>query len=204
MAGRTVRLDPLSAATHARDLFEANSADDGSMWTYMPYGPFPSPDAYEAWVVGFEGSSDPEFYAIVELESGRATGVAGYLRISPEAGSIEVGHIAYSPELRRTVAATEAMYLMMQRVFDLGYRRYEWKCDSLNGPSRAAAVRLGFVFEGEFRNAVIYKARNRDTAWYSVIDSEWPERRDAFEAWLDPSNFEQGDQRRSLASFREL
>ena len=126
--------------------------------------------------------------------------MASYLRIDPKSGAIEVVHINYSPLMQRTPLASEAMYQMMMRVFDLGYRRYVWKCDALNAPSRAAADRLGFHFEGIFRQATLYKGRNRDTAWYSVTDSEWPARRAAFEAWLGPANFAgDGRQRRPLA-----
>ena len=139
--------------------------------------------------------------ARVDLETTEAVGVASYLRIDPVAGSIEVGHINYSPKLQRTVAATEAMYLMMRRAFELGYRRYEWKCDSLNAPSRAAAQRYGFSFEGTFRQAWVYKGRSRDSAWFSIIDTEWPALREAFERWLAPENFDAaGQQRVSLAS----
>ena len=145
-------------------------------------------------------ADDPLFYAVVDQASGGAIGVASYLRIEPAVGVIEVGHIAYSPPLRRTTAATEAMYLMMRRVFDeLGYRRYEWKCDALNAPSRRAADRFGFSFEGVFRQATMYKGRNRDTAWYSITDVEWPALKARFEAWLDESNFSaDGAQRLSL------
>ena len=147
--------------------------------------------------------NDPLFYAILDQATNRAVGVAGYLRIDPRNGSIEVGHLGYSPLLQRTPAATEAMYLMMARAFELGYRRYEWKCDSLNEPSRAAALRLGFVFEGIFRQAVVVKGRNRDTAWFSVIDSEWPALKAAFVNWLAPDNFdEQGRQLARLSAFR--
>jgi RimJ/RimL family protein N-acetyltransferase len=151
--------------------------------------------------MSMSGKADPLFYAIVDLEQGRAVGVAAYLRIEPSAGSIEVGHINYSPLLQRTPAATEAMFLMMERVFDLGYRRYEWKCDALNEPSRTAAERLGFSYEGTFRHATVYKGRNRDTAWFSITDTEWPMLRRAFQSWLQPDNFdEQMRQRRSLRS----
>jgi RimJ/RimL family protein N-acetyltransferase len=143
---------------------------------------------------------DPLFYAVVEKIEDRAVGVASYLRIDPANGSIEVGHINYSPLLQRTPAATEAMYLMMRHVFDLGYRRYEWKCNALNAASRVAARRLGFSFEGVFRQAGVVKGRNRDTAWYAMIDKEWPALREAFLRWLDPSNFdEQGRQRARLS-----
>ena len=158
------------------------------MWTYMGYGPFASLDEYAVWCASMVGVDDPLFYAIVI--DGDAVGVASFLRIEPAVGAIEVGHIAYSPRLQRTAAATEAMYLMMRHVFeDLGYRRYEWKCDALNDASRSAADRLGFTFEGIFRQATMYKGRNRDTAWYSVVDSEWPVLKSRFEAWLDGTNF---------------
>lgn len=144
---------------------------------------------------------DPMFHAIIDKASGKAVGVASYLRINPGAGSIEVGHINYARALQKTPAATEAMHLMMKQAFDLGYRRYEWKCDARNAGARAAAQRLGLSYEGMFRQAMIYKGRNRDTAWYAAIDSEWPALRDAYESWLDPANFdENGKQRGSLSA----
>jgi RimJ/RimL family protein N-acetyltransferase len=177
------------------------------MWTYLPYGPFPTETEYTDWLQARATESDPLFFTVIDLQ--RDTGPAGavglvaYLRITPLQGCIEVGHLAYSPLLQRSPAATEAMYLMMRQAFDLGYRRYEWKCDSLNAPSRAAALRLGFTFEGLFRQATVVRGRNRDTTWFSVIDSEWPTLRTAFERWLDPTNFDAtGRQRASLASFR--
>jgi RimJ/RimL family protein N-acetyltransferase len=205
MEGRLCRVEPLDPARHAADLFAANSADgDGRMWTYMGYGPFATSADYRAWAEGACKTDDPLFHAIVDLATGRAAGIASYLRIEPAGGVIEVGHIALSPALQRTPAATEAMWLMMRRVFvELGYRRYEWKCDALNAPSRRAAERLGFTFEGIFRQATIYKSRNRDTAWFSVIDSEWPALDAAFRSWLAPQNFDaEGRQRRSLADLR--
>ena len=145
------------------------------MWTYMAYGPFASFAEYRAWMEQACRGEDPLFHAIRDKRTGRAGGVASYLRIDPPFGVIEIGHIALSPALQDNAASTEAMYLMMARVFDeLGYRRYEWKCDALNEPSRSAAERLGFTFEGIFRQATMYKGRNRDTAWYAVIDEEWP------------------------------
>lgn len=200
MHGRYCRLEPLDAARHAADLHDAYSLDrDGRVWTYLFSGPFTTRDEYRAWVESRQGSRDPLFFAVVDTATDRATGVVSYLRIDPAHGVVEVGHIAFSPLLQRTRAATEAMYLMMQHAFGLGYRRYEWKCDALNAPSRRAAERLGFTFEGVFRQAVVYKGRSRDTAWYSVIDSEWPARETAFRAWLDPGNFEtDGRQRRPL------
>lgn len=204
MVGRFCRLEPLSADRHASELHEANTLDtEGRNWTYLPYGPFASPEEYATWVRSVEQGEDPLFFAIVDLKSGRAVGVASYLRIDPDMGCIEVGHLAYSPALQRTAAATEAMYLMMRRAFDeLGYRRYEWKCNSLNAPSWNAAERLGFQYEGIFRQGVIQKARNRDQAWFSIIDGEWPGVKAALEGWLDRSNFDAGDrQRRSLRDF---
>ena len=203
MVGRTCRTEPLDPTRHGADLHEANSrAADARHWTYLPYGPFETLDSYVVWVDGVAALPDPQFHAIVELRTGRAVGVASYLRIDPAAGSIEVGHIHYSPLLQRTIAATEAMYLMMKRAFELGYRRYEWKCDALNAPSRAAAQRLGFSYEGVFRQARATKGRNRDTAWYAAIDKEWAALDSAFRRWLDPSNFdERGRQRTSLGTF---
>ena len=201
LEGRHCRVEPLEAARHAAQLFEANSIDrEGRMWTYLLSGPYASFDEYAAWLESRQASVDPLFYAIVERSSDLAIGVASYLRIDPANGSIEVGHLQFSPRLQRSTAATEAMYLMMKQAFDLGYRRYEWKCDALNARSRRAAERLGFTFEGVFRQAVVYKGRNRDTAWYSIIDSEWPRLDAAYRRWLDPANFDDaGQQRFSLA-----
>ena len=203
MGGRFCIVEPVDPARHAADLHAANSLDqEGRNWTYLPYGPFDRLEAYRRWLDRGAAGDDPLFHAIIERRSGRAVGVASYMRIDPAAGVIEVGGINYAPPLQRTPAATEAMYLMMRRVFgELGYRRYEWKCDALNAPSRAAAQRLGFRYEGMFRQATVYKARNRDTCWFSILDSEWPTRKAAFESWLDPANFDpQGRQHRNLAS----
>jgi RimJ/RimL family protein N-acetyltransferase len=200
-AGRYTRLEPLDADRHARPLFAAfrTSADERD-WTYLPSGPPVDPASYHAALALAASGHDPLFYVIIDDLTGVAAGVAAYLRIDAANGAIEVGHINLSNALKRTRAATEAMYLMMRHAFDdLGYRRYEWKCDSLNAPSRNAALRYGFCFEGIFRNAVVTKGRNRDTAWYSIIDSEWPERRARFERWLAPENFdERGKQRIKL------
>ncbi len=206
MTGRFCRLEPLAPELQGADLYAANSLDSrGAMWTYLPYGPFETREEYLGWLRANCLTHDPLFHAVIDLRTGRAAGVASYLRIDPPNGSIEVGHIAYSPLLQRTPAGTEAMFLMMQRAFQLGYRRYEWKCDALNASSRAAAERLGFSFEGVFRQAAVYKGRNRDTAWYSVIDSDWPRLEEAFRRWLAPANFdEQGRQRVSLAHCRSI
>ncbi|MQC17512.1 MAG: N-acetyltransferase [Chloroflexi bacterium] len=205
MQGRTCRLEPFDVARHADDLIEAFAADrEGRTWTYLPYGPFASPEAHRAQIAAWSSTADPQFYAIIDEATGRAIGQASYLRIDPANGVIEVGHLAFSPALQRTTASTEAMYLMMRRAFEeYGYRRYEWKCDSHNVPSWITAERLGFTFEGTFRQAVVVKGRNRDTTWLSVTDAEWPSRRDALEAWLAPHNFDaQGQQRRSLLEFQ--
>jgi RimJ/RimL family protein N-acetyltransferase len=190
--GRFAAIEPVDPGRHAAELHEANAADrEGRMWTYMGYGPFAALADYRRWMESACMGEDPLFHAILDKASGRAAGVASYLRIDPPVGVIEVGHIALSPALQQTVAATEAMFLMMSRVFDeLGYRRYEWKCDSLNAPSRRAALRLGFAFEGIFRQATLYKGRNRDTAWYAVVDKDWPALKRAYERWLAPENFD--------------
>jgi RimJ/RimL family protein N-acetyltransferase len=203
MIGSFCRVELLDVHLHAAGLYAANSADvEQRNWTYLPYGPFDTLERYAQWVVSVAGRADPQFWAIVDLEANTAVGVASYLRVDPAAGSIEVGHINYSPLLQRRPAATEAMYLMMQRAFELGYRRYEWKCDALNAPSRAAAQRLGFSYEGIFRQARVTKGRNRHTAWYHAVYCEWRALDRAFRRWLDPSNFdERGNQRIPL---REL
>ena len=203
MTGRFCRLEPLDPARHTEDLFKANREDRaGRNWTYLAYGPFETIEAYRQWVEASAQGTDPQFHAIIDAGTGRAIGVASYLRIDLGNGVIETGHLNYSPLLQRKPAATEAMYLMMARVFDeLGYRRYEWKCDSLNGPSRAAADRLGFQYEGIFRQATIYKGRNRDTAWFAMTDKDWPQVKAAYQRWLDPSNFDAaGQQRAPLAA----
>lgn len=203
--GRYCRLEPLEPEHHATDLHLANCLDAGGRnWTYLPVGPFNSLESYRDWMSAFCLGDDPMFFAVVERGSGKPYGVASFMRITPAAGSIEVGHIHFSERMKRTPIATEAIYLMMKKAFDLGYRRYEWKCDALNAPSRAAAARFGFRFEGIFRQATVYKGRTRDTAWYSIIDGEWPGVRKAFETWLDPGNFdEQGKQKVRLAELMQ-
>jgi RimJ/RimL family protein N-acetyltransferase len=205
MAGRFCSVAPLDPERHAAQLFAAYADDvEGRMWTYLPRGPYASLDEYRNWAEPACRADDPLVHAIIDSASGEAVGTAALMRIDPENGVIEVGSITYSPRLQRRAAGTEAMYLLMRRVFDeLGYRRYEWKCNSLNAPSRAAALRYGFQYEGLFRQAQITRGRNRDTTWFSIIDNEWPALRGAFERWLDPANFDAlGRQRHSLASLR--
>ena len=187
--GRYARLEPLSAPEHAAPLFPAFEGHD-AVWDYMPSGPFANATAFHDWMQGSTGKDDIVFHAIFDKERAAYGGFASYLRIKPASGSIEVGYIAMAPQLQRTRAATEAMFLMMQWAFEAGYRRYEWKCDALNRPSRRAAQRLGFSYEGIFRQATVVKGRNRDTAWFAIIDAEWPALKRAFESWLDPDNFD--------------
>lgn len=205
LSGHYCRLEPLTRA-HGKDLLDAFRADDdGVIWDYLPYGPFDNLPAFEAFLEDSCLAADPFFYAIIDTGSGRPVGMASYLRITPAHGVIEVGHINFAPALQRTPAATEAMYLMMRQVFDMwGYRRYEWKCNDLNTRSKQAAHRLGFSFEGVFRQAAVVRGRNRDTAWFSVLDSEWPAVKSGFERWLDPANFnEAGGQRQGLMQLRD-
>lgn len=201
MHGRFCRLEPLDPVRHGEMLYRAFAADGGGNWTYLFVGPFADPAAFTAWLGSACMGDDPLVSAIIDVGSGSPVGMASYMRIDPKVGVIEVGGIHFSPALQRTPAATEAMFLMMRRVFDeLGYRRYEWKCDSLNAPSRRAALRLGFTYEGLFRQAIVYKGRNRDTAWFSIVDKEWPTLKTAYERWLEPGNFDAGGmQRRGLA-----
>jgi RimJ/RimL family protein N-acetyltransferase len=202
LQGRYCRLEPLSTQRHGAELFAALSLDAGGAgWTYLPYGPFVTLGAYVSWLEAQEVLSDPLFFTIIDTASDKPVGLCAYLRIDAAAGCIEVGHLHFSPLLQRKPAATEAMYLMMRHAFELGYRRYEWKCDALNEASRKAAQRLGFSFEGIFRQARVVKGRNRDTAWFSVIDGEWPKLRVAFEQWLAPENFDaQGQQKLALSA----
>jgi len=204
MDGRLVRLEPLEADRHAAELHEAFQGHD-ALWDYMPYGPFTSGSAYHRWAREREAGEDPRFFVLRDAATGKPGGIASFLRITPEAGSIEVGHICISPAMQRSAAATEAMYLMMKWAFEAGYRRYEWKCNAQNLASRRAAQRLGFSFEGVFRQHMIIKGRNRDTAWFSVIDSEWPALSEAFSLWLAPGNFDaKGNQRERLSDLTRL
>jgi RimJ/RimL family protein N-acetyltransferase len=202
--GRLVRVEPF-AASHREALFAALHETDGdpTLWDYLPYGPFDRA-GWDEWFAANAASEDPLFYTIVDRAGGGPLGQASYLRIEPADGSIEIGHIALGPALQRTPAATEAIHLLARHAFeDLGYRRLEWKCNALNDRSRRAADRLGFTFEGVFRQHMVVKGRNRDTAWYSIVDGEWPAVRAAFEAWLRPDNFDaDGRQLRSLTELR--
>jgi len=198
--GQYCRLVPLDPGTHSESLFKAFADDTADFdWVYLPYGPFNTNEQLKAWLEAVASEKDPLFFTILNTHN-QPIGIASYLRINPVSGSIEVGHIHFSPALQRTPTATEAMYLMMRYAFELGYRRYEWKCDALNNRSRRAALRLGLSFEGIFRQATVYKSRNRDTAWFAAIDSEWPALKVAFETWLKNDNFDQdGKQRLSLS-----
>ncbi len=202
MAGRYCRVEAIDDR-HRDDQYDAFLQDsEGRNWTYLPHGPFDSRDAFNTWFPAHCADPSRITHAILDQATGRSLGIASYLRVDPPVGSIEVGYINFAPPLQRTRMATEAMYLMMARVFDeLGYRRYEWKCDSLNAPSRSAALRLGFTYEGHFRQATMYKNRNRDTDWLSILGSEWPALKQAFATWLDESNFDAaGGQRIALAT----
>jgi RimJ/RimL family protein N-acetyltransferase len=202
MSGRFCRLEALDPARHAAELFAANSADrEGRMWTYLPWGPFTDFETYLAASRTVAAYEDRLTFAIIDAATGKAVGVASYLNIKPASGSIEVGALAYAPVLQRRPASTEAMFLMMRRVFDeCGYRRYEWKTNAHNAASRAAALRLGFRFEGIFRQADVVKGHNRDTAWFAMTDGDWPTLKRAFERWLDPANFDAEDRQRTSLS----
>lgn len=190
--GRYCRLVPVDPAAHLNDLAEAyDSAADGRDWTYLATGPFSTLEAYQEHLEKLASSTDPLHFTVIDTASGKALGTLALMRIDAVNGVIEVGFIAFSPLLKKTRIATEAIFLLMRHVFDdLGYRRFEWKCDSLNEPSRAAAKRFGFTFEGIFRQATTYKGRSRDTAWFSIIDPEWPALKTRYERWLDPKNFD--------------
>ncbi|KAE9334062.1 hypothetical protein PR003_g13701 [Phytophthora rubi] len=200
LVGRHCQLEPLTAARHARDFWDAQSDDPkGASWTYMLNGPFSSFNEFEEYCLSTEKTREPQIYAIVV--DGHAVGMIAYMRIDPSHGVMEVGRIYYTSRLQRTCAAAEAMYLLAANAFKLGYRRYEWKCDSCNLPSRGAATRYGFTYEGLFRQAVVYKGRNRDTTWFSIIDGDWAAGlKKAYERWLEPSNFdEHGRQKLKLS-----
>lgn len=206
LIGRWCAVESLNPDGHGSSLFCANTTEnDGGLWTYLPYGPFKTEGEYLNWLQAASESDDPLYYAVVNRNTGASTGVASYLRMDTANGVIEVGHINFSPPMQRTAMGTEAMFLMMRNAFDLGYRRYEWKCDALNAKSCRAALRLGFRYEGTFRQAAIYKGRNRDTAWFAIIDKDWPRLRTAFEEWLNPSNFDgHGQQIRRLSELTAI
>ncbi len=203
--GRTVELVPQDASKHAADLFAAGHESEQALktWDYLAYGPWPTCEAYNATMRSQSASFETLFYAVRPIGSKRFEGQASYLDINPQMGSIEIGHIWFGPKLTRTRAATEVFYLMIRHAMDdLGYRRMQWRCNSLNEKSRQAARRLGFRFEGIFYNHMIFKGKNRDTAWYSILDDEWPEVRGILEAWLDDANFD--DQGIAKSSLNEL
>ena len=203
LGGRFGRLEPLATA-HGPDLWNAVTGED-KLWDHLSYGPWPHQPEFEAWLAERAQLSDPLYWAVVDGVSKRAVGLATFLEIRPQRGVIEIGHLVFSRDLQRTSLATEAIYLLARHAFDgLGYRRVEWKCDNRNEPSKRAALRFGFVFEGIFRNHMVVKERNRDTAWFAIIGEEWPRVRDAFEAWLSPTNFDDaGRQRRRLEDLRQ-
>jgi RimJ/RimL family protein N-acetyltransferase len=203
--GDLVRLEILDPDRHAESLFVSSHGEGSArLWQNLPYGPFAGQEQFTSWLKQRAASSDPLFFAVVDWKSMRALGMASFMRMVPEFGVIEIGNIWFAPELQRTRQSTEAIYLMARHAFDdLGNRRLEWKCDSLNEPSKRAAERFGFTYEGLFRQHMVVKGRNRDTTWFSMTDGEWPVRKAAFEAWLAPENFdESGRQRRSLAALR--
>ncbi|WP_282338827.1 GNAT family protein [Pseudomonas sp. PS02288] len=204
--GRFVRLEPLDSARHGDDLWRALQGPEADplLWEYQPYGPFAERAPFDAWLAGNQASADPLFFAVIDRASGRAVGLLAYLRLAPKDGCIEIGHIAFGRVMQRTPGSTEAVYLLAQRVMDeLGYRRLEWKCNALNARSMRAAQRLGFVHEGTFRQHMVVKRRNRDSAWFSLLDSEWPRCQAAFARWLGEDNFDgEGRQKQSLEALR--
>lgn len=206
MEGRYVRLEPLDARKHGDGLYEASSVPDaGQRFTWLPDYPPESRAAFQPWLEKAEASPDPLFFAVIDKASGAVAGRQTLMRIEPVHGVVEIGNIYWGPRMSRTPAATEAQFLFMRHAFDeLGYRRYEWKCDNANAPSKHAATRFGFQFEGIFRQHLVVKGKNRDTAWFSVIDKEWPALKAAYEGWLDPGNFDKdGIQKKRLEDFRK-
>ena len=199
MEGRYATVEPLDPAIHCESLWAGSSgATNEHLWQYLFDGPFARREEFLANLEAKVRAKDYLFFAIVDKAMGRATGYASYLREEPKHRVIEVGSLLFTPALQRTRQATEAMYLMAKHVFeDLGYRRYEWKCNAMNAPSRRAALRLGFTFEGIFRQHMLVKGENRDTAWFSMLDREWPERKAKFERWLDPDNFDENGRQKT-------
>ncbi len=199
LGGTHVVLRPLDADRDAESLYAQSHppASDPGMWTYLPYGPYRDPGDLRDALRSFQASEDPLFFTLLPRPADQPAGVASYLRMTPEHGVIEIGHIWFGASLRRTTAATEAIYVLASHAFDdLGYRRLEWKCDSLNEASRRAAERFGFRFEGVFRNHMVVKGHNRDTAWFAITDDEWPAVRASFRAWLDPANLDEDRRQR--------
>lgn len=205
LEGRFVRLEPLDVARHGDDLWRELQGPDPTLWDYLRYGPFERRADFDTWLASQAASRDPQFFAVVEQSSNRALGQLSLLRIEPEEGCIEIGHVAFGTALQRTPGATEAVFLLARQAFDaLGYRRLEWKCDARNTRSRRAAERLGFAYEGLFRQHRVVKGQNRDTAWFALLDGDWPRCRTAFERWLVADNFDGvGQQRQPLAALRE-
>ncbi len=202
--GRFIHLERLDVVRHGDDLWQELQGPDPALWDYLPYGPFTERTAFDAWLAGNADSRDPQFYAVVEQTSGRALGLIAYLRITPKDGCIEIGHVAFGGAMQRTPGATEAVFLLARHAFDdLGYRRFEWKCNARNARSKRAAERFGFTYEGLFRQHMVVKGESRDTAWYAMIDSEWPVCRSAFQRWMAADNFDaEGRQRHRLEALR--
>lgn len=202
LQGRFIRLEKLDVAHHGDDLWAALQGPDPKLWDYLPYGPFAERGLFDAWLKGQAAGSDPMFYTVLDKATGRAEGILSLMSIVPEHGRIEIGHVAFGAPMQRTPKSTEAVYLLAKLAFALGNRRLEWKCNNDNARSRQAAERLGFTFEGVFRQHMIVKGRNRDTAWYSITDAQWPHVHAAFEAWLADANQTAQGQLKSLSELR--
>ncbi|MBP0939859.1 GNAT family protein [Pseudomonas alliivorans] len=205
LSGRFVRLEKLETARHADDLWSVLQGPDADpkLWDYLPYGPFNERSAFDAWLAGHQVATDPWFYTVINQQTGKAEGVISFLSIFAAHGRIEIGHVTFSAAMQRTPKGTEAIYLLAREAFRLGNRRLEWKCNANNARSRRAADRFGFSYEGTFRQHMVVKGASRDTAWYSILDSEWPELQSAFEGWLAVDNFKDGQQIRGLEAFRQ-
>ncbi|MDF5894650.1 GNAT family protein [Pseudomonas syringae pv. syringae] len=204
LTGRFIRLEKLDAARHADDLWAALEGPnaDPKLWDYLPYGPFSDRGTFGAWLVGHQAATDPWFYTVVDQQTNKAEGVISLMSIVAAHGRIEIGHVTFGAAMQRTPKGTEAIYLLAREIFALGYRRLEWKCNANNTRSKRAAERFGFSYEGTFRQHMVVKGQSRDTAWYSILDSEWPERQNAFERWLAVDNFKEGQQIKGLEAFR--
>jgi RimJ/RimL family protein N-acetyltransferase len=204
LQGRFIRLEKLNATRHGDGLWEAleGPAADPKLWDYLFVGPFPEREAFDDYLAGLENSIDPWFYTVIDQQTGAIEGFLGLMSIVPSAGRIEIGHVTFGASMQRTPKATEAVYLLAGEAFALGNRRLEWKCNADNARSKRAAERFGFTFEGTFRQHAVFKGKNRDTAWYSIIDSEWPQVDRAFNAWLAVDNFDNGQQVRKLEHLR--